>query len=85
MTILLKSNSHNISWLSFGTLDANVKGGRGLGSGVSSLMKSKIKSYQDLEVWQKAPSARYCHPCEEHLLPLHVCLGMSEQGRHNDI
>jgi aromatic ring-opening dioxygenase catalytic subunit (LigB family) len=28
--------------------------------------------------WQKAPSARYCHPREEHLLPLHVCLGMAE-------
>ena len=25
--------------------------------------------------WAKAPSARYCHPREEHLLPLHVCLG----------
>ncbi len=27
--------------------------------------------------WPKAPSARYCHPREEHLLPLHVCLGMA--------
>jgi 4,5-DOPA dioxygenase extradiol len=26
--------------------------------------------------WEQAPSARYCHPREEHLLPLHVCLGM---------
>lgn len=26
--------------------------------------------------WEKAPSARYCHPREEHLMPLHVCLGM---------
>lgn len=25
--------------------------------------------------WQAAPSARFCHPREEHLLPLHVCLG----------
>ena len=25
--------------------------------------------------WETAPSARYCHPREEHLLPLHVCLG----------
>ena len=29
--------------------------------------------------WQKAPSARYCHPREEHLLPLHVCFGMAEK------
>jgi 4,5-DOPA dioxygenase extradiol len=27
--------------------------------------------------WVKAPSARYCHPREEHLLPLHVCAGMA--------
>jgi aromatic ring-opening dioxygenase catalytic subunit (LigB family) len=27
--------------------------------------------------WSDAPFARYCHPREEHLLPLHVCYGMS--------
>ena len=26
--------------------------------------------------WERAPSARTCHPREEHLLPLHVCAGM---------
>ncbi len=25
--------------------------------------------------WQAAPAARYCHPREEHLLPMHVCYG----------
>lgn len=25
--------------------------------------------------WENAPAARYCHPREEHLLPLHVCYG----------
>jgi len=29
--------------------------------------------------WQKAPSARYCHPREEHLLPAHVCVGMADK------
>jgi aromatic ring-opening dioxygenase catalytic subunit (LigB family) len=29
--------------------------------------------------WEKAPSARYCHPREEHLLPLHVCIGMADR------
>ena len=29
--------------------------------------------------WEKAPSARYCHPREEHLLPLHVCIGMADK------
>jgi 4,5-DOPA dioxygenase extradiol len=26
--------------------------------------------------WQCAPFARYCHPREEHLIPLHVCAGV---------
>ncbi len=34
---------------------------------------------QRLIEWEKAPSARYCHPREEHLLPLHVCLGMADR------
>ena len=25
--------------------------------------------------WEQAPGARWCHPREEHLLPLHVCYG----------
>jgi 4,5-DOPA dioxygenase extradiol len=33
---------------------------------------------QRLIDWVRAPSARYCHPREEHLLPLHVCQGMAE-------
>lgn len=27
--------------------------------------------------WKSAPHARYCHPREEHLLPLHVCYGLA--------
>ena len=34
---------------------------------------------QLLTEWQKVPSAHYCHPREEHLLPLHVCLGMADK------
>lgn len=30
--------------------------------------------------WEKAPHARYCHPREEHLLPLHVCYGMEKRA-----
>jgi len=29
--------------------------------------------------WEQAPSARYCHPREEHLLPLHICLGLADK------
>ncbi len=28
--------------------------------------------------WQEAPHARYCHPREEHLLPLQVCYGIAQ-------
>ena len=40
---------------------------------------------QRLIKWEKAPSARYCHPREEHLLPLHVCLGMANKAAENGI
>jgi len=32
---------------------------------------------KSLIAWEKAPAARYCHPREEHLLPVHVCVGMA--------
>jgi 4,5-DOPA dioxygenase extradiol len=34
---------------------------------------------QQLIDWEKAPSARFCHPREEHLLPVHVCAGLAEK------
>ena len=40
---------------------------------------SQSEREQLLIAWEKAPSARYCHPREEHLLPLHVCLGMADK------
>ncbi len=30
--------------------------------------------------WQEAPHARYCHPREEHLLPLQVCYGIGQRA-----
>ena len=27
--------------------------------------------------WESAPNARYCHPRQEHLLPVHVCAGIA--------
>lgn len=40
---------------------------------------SQDEREQRLLEWEKAPSARYCHPREEHLLPLHVCQGMANK------
>ena len=33
---------------------------------------------EQLRNWTEAPSARYCHPREEHLLPLHVCAALAD-------
>jgi len=30
--------------------------------------------------WNNAPFAQYCHPREEHLLPLHVCYGIARSA-----
>jgi 4,5-DOPA dioxygenase extradiol len=40
---------------------------------------SQSEREQHMIAWEKAPFARYCHPREEHLLPLHVCLGMTDK------
>jgi len=36
---------------------------------------SPAEREKQLIEWENAPHARYCHPREEHLLPLHVCYG----------
>ena len=33
--------------------------------------------------WEQAPHARYAHPREEHLLPLHVCFGAAIDKRYS--
>jgi 4,5-DOPA dioxygenase extradiol len=40
---------------------------------------SQSEREQRLIEWEKAPSARYCHPREEHLLPLHVCQAIADK------
>lgn len=44
-------------------------------STMTSTELSEDQREQMLTEWLKAPGARYCHPREEHLLPLHVCYG----------
>ncbi|WP_108126676.1 DODA-type extradiol aromatic ring-opening family dioxygenase [Saccharospirillum mangrovi] len=48
---------------------------------VEQLTDSALTAEQreaQLAHWAEAPYARFCHPREEHLLPLHVCLGAAE-------
>jgi aromatic ring-opening dioxygenase catalytic subunit (LigB family) len=43
---------------------------------------SETARHERIKNWVKAPNARYCHPREEHLLPLHICYGLA--GRASD-
>jgi aromatic ring-opening dioxygenase catalytic subunit (LigB family) len=45
----------------------------------SSASISEAERVQRLLHWEQAPYARYCHPREEHLLPLHVCYGLAQE------
>ena len=40
---------------------------------------SEAERRQRLVNWDQAPGARFCHPREEHLLPLHVCYGLASR------
>jgi len=40
---------------------------------------SEAEREQRLLHWDRAPHARHCHPREEHLLPLHVCCGLTRR------
>jgi len=44
---------------------------------------SEAEREQRLVDWQTAPHARYCHPREEHLLPLQVCYGIGQAAARN--
>lgn len=46
----------------------------------SSQKTGETERTRKLIEWEKAPSARYCHPREEHLLPLHVCYGFAKHA-----
>lgn len=44
----------------------------------SDTLLSEAEREARLIEWEQAPHARYCHPREEHLLPLHVCYGFGQ-------
>lgn len=57
----------------------NVEFERWLIETMASLDLDEANRVKRLENWENAPSARYCHPREEHLLPLHVCYGAMQK------
>lgn len=46
-----------------------------LGDTLTSPKRDDVQRARNLSRWSEAPGARFCHPREEHLLPLHVCFG----------
>ena len=50
----------------------------------SSIPPSTVE--KGLVEWNKAPQAKFCHPREEHLIPLHVCYGIAmEKSPHGEL
>jgi len=45
----------------------------------SSTELDEVAREERLLRWEQAPHARFCHPREEHLLPLHVCYGVAQR------
>ena len=41
--------------------------------------KNALDPVNQIDKWRQAPFAEYCHPREEHLLPLHVCVGFNRR------
>lgn len=72
---------HNMgafSWDGINTPDADNEAFQDWLIEVCSGPISQPEREQRMIDWHNAPAARYCHPREEHLLPLHVCLGMAD-------
>lgn len=46
-----------------------------LGDTCTNVELSETERTRRLVDWADAPGARWCHPREEHLLPLHICYG----------
>ncbi|GHB12737.1 DODA-type extradiol aromatic ring-opening family dioxygenase [Modicisalibacter luteus] len=43
----------------------------------SNVQIKESERAERLAHWDRAPYARFCHPREEHLLPIHVCYGLA--------
>lgn len=48
-----------------------------LNDAVADVGLSEAQRAEKLTQWEQAPGARFCHPREEHLIPLMVCYGLA--------
>ena len=70
---------HNMKGLISGATseqaDLNKRFQDWLNDALSNPLYSENERNNLLRNWEQAPGARFCHPREEHLIPLHVCQG----------
>lgn len=59
------------------TIAKNIAFEDWLEDSLSNKKYSENERSKRLIAWDSAPNARYCHPREEHLIPLHVCYGLA--------
>lgn len=62
------------------TRDKNESFERWLTETCASTELAERVRFERLVRWSEAPGARFCHPREEHLLPLHVCYGVGSRA-----
>jgi 4,5-DOPA dioxygenase extradiol len=72
-------NMRAFSWQPDGAPDAANDAFQDWLIGVCTGPLAQSEREQRLIEWEETPSARYCHPREEHLLPVHVCAGMASR------
>lgn len=71
---------HNINAFFAGDANLNTNNRQFMASLRDTLCNgslSETERWQKLARWKTLPYADYCHPREEHLLPLHVCYGLA--------
>ena len=77
------SSFHNMQGFFDNNRDAMRKATR-FNNWLQTTMQSKAYSENErrarLVDWSEAPDARYAHPREEHLLPLHICYGVNSKA-----
>lgn len=69
---------HNMEVITGGAADDGAKSDAFHDWLANTLSEAELTAedrFERLAAWSRAPHARFCHPREEHLLPLHVCLG----------
>jgi len=67
--------------------DGNPDWAREFHSYLQSAVEAALPAEREakLQAWLSAPHARYCHPREEHLVPLFVAAGAAPDGKGTTI